>query len=58
LGKVTTLGFLMFKSREMLGPVMGPIRSLVETLGLNQIQVPLNFRDIMTCVAEKSLVAP
>jgi SAM-dependent methyltransferase len=53
LGKRTTMGFVLFKAHETLGPVVRPLIAIVTGIGLNNVQAAVNLHDIMTCVAEK-----
>ncbi len=52
-GKYATLDFVLFKAGETLGPVMKPARAFCKALRLSNMQLYINLRDIMVCVAEK-----
>ena len=52
-GKRVTLEFILFKAREMFGPIFRPICALISVLGLNGLQLNINLHDIMIVVAKK-----
>lgn len=53
-GKRATLDFILFKAREAFGPAVRPFRLLAGALRLESLQLYVNLRDTMTCVAVKN----
>lgn len=52
-GKYTSLDFALFKAGETFGPVVRPMRWLVQKLGLAGLRLYVNLGDIMTVVVRK-----
>ena len=53
-GKHAKLGFILFKAREIFGPLVVPLQLLTRALKLNSFTVHVNLYDIITCVAQKA----
>ncbi len=52
-GRTTTLDFVLFKGRESFGKIVKPIQAAARLLKVGSVNLYVNTRDIMTCVAEK-----